>query len=83
MPPVDAAGRYVPSVSKGVMGRKQELREKTVWRSDPHTLVKHLIYRHYLDCWMPKILQKFPTATIVDAFAGPGCTKTVRSGPRC
>ncbi len=54
------------------MSRKQELREKAVWRSDPHTLVKHLVYRHYLDCWMPKILQKFPTATIVDAFAGPG-----------
>lgn len=54
------------------MSRKQELREKTVWRSDPHTLVKHLVYRHYLDCWMPKILQKFPTATIVDGFAGPG-----------
>lgn len=54
------------------MSRKQELRKKTVWRSDPHTLVKHLVYRHYLDCWMPKILQKFPSATIVDAFAGPG-----------
>lgn len=54
------------------MSRKQELREKTVWRSDPHTLVKHLVYRHYLECWMPKILQKFPTATIVDGFAGPG-----------
>jgi three-Cys-motif partner protein len=52
-------------------GRKEELRD-TVWRSDPHTLVKHLVYRHYLECWMPKILQGFPRATIVDAFAGPG-----------
>ncbi len=31
------------------MSRKQELRQKTVWRSDPQTLVKHLVYRHYLD----------------------------------
>lgn len=54
------------------MNRKRELTEKTVWRSDPHTQVKHLVYRNYLQCWMPKILQKFPQATIVDAFAGPG-----------
>lgn len=54
------------------MNRKRELQKKTVWRSDPHTLVKHLVYRHYLACWMPKILQAFPAATIVDAFAGPG-----------
>jgi three-Cys-motif partner protein len=54
------------------VNRKQELRDKTVWRSDPHTLVKHLVYRHYLACWMAKILQKFRAATIVDAFAGPG-----------
>jgi three-Cys-motif partner protein len=54
------------------LNRKQELRNKTVWRSDPHTLVKHMVYRHYLECWMPKILQRFPSATIVDAFAGPG-----------
>ncbi len=31
------------------MSGKQELREKAVWRSDPHTLVNHLVYRHYLD----------------------------------
>lgn len=54
------------------MSRKEELRDQTVWRSDPHTLVKHLVYGHYLNCWMPKILQKFPNATIVDGFAGPG-----------
>jgi three-Cys-motif partner protein len=52
--------------------RVEELREATVWASDPHTQVKHLVYRHYLECWMAKILQIFPEATIVDAFAGPG-----------
>ncbi|WP_406723581.1 three-Cys-motif partner protein TcmP [Streptomyces sp. GD-15H] len=54
------------------MRRVEELRERTVWKSDPHTQIKHLVYRHYLQCWMGKILQKFPEATIVDAFAGPG-----------
>ncbi|MFE3197843.1 three-Cys-motif partner protein TcmP [Embleya sp. NPDC059237] len=54
------------------MSRKKDLDDKIVWASDPHTLVKHLVYRHYLECWLPKILQSFPEATIVDAFAGPG-----------
>ncbi|MFJ1608590.1 hypothetical protein ACIOHS_35310 [Streptomyces sp. NPDC088253] len=54
------------------MRRVDELREQTVWKSDPHTQVKHLVYRHYLQCWMRKFLQTFPEATIVDAFAGPG-----------
>ncbi|MCX4834328.1 three-Cys-motif partner protein TcmP [Streptomyces sp. NBC_01016] len=54
------------------MGRVEELRDQTVWKSDPHTQVKHLVYRHYLQCWMAKILQTFPEATIVDAFSGPG-----------
>ncbi|MFF4902855.1 three-Cys-motif partner protein TcmP [Streptomyces sp. NPDC001068] len=54
------------------MGRVEELQQQTVWKSDPHTQVKHLVYRHYLQCWMAKILQKFPEATIVDCFAGPG-----------
>ncbi|MGW7364630.1 three-Cys-motif partner protein TcmP [Streptomyces sp. NPDC054841] len=53
------------------MSRKHEL-QRTVWPSDAHTQVKHLVYRHYLQCWMPKILQTFREATIVDGFAGPG-----------
>lgn len=35
-------------------------------------MVKHLVYRHYLQCWMAKICQRFPNASIVDAFSGPG-----------
>ncbi|MEV6765036.1 three-Cys-motif partner protein TcmP [Streptomyces sp. NPDC051105] len=54
------------------MRRAEELKERTVWKSDPHTQVKHLVYRHYLQCWMGKSCQTFPEATIVDAFAGPG-----------
>lgn len=53
------------------MSRRAEL-DELVWRSDPHTALKHLVYRHYVGCWMGKILQRFPKATIVDAFAGPG-----------
>lgn len=45
----------------------------TEWPSEPRTLLKHQIYKRYVDCWMGKILQSFPGgATIVDAFAGPG-----------
>lgn len=44
----------------------------TEWPSEPRTLLKHQIYKRYVDCWMGKILQTFPSASIVDAFAGPG-----------
>lgn len=44
----------------------------TLWRSEPRTLLKHLVYRWYLHCWMAKICQKFPASAIVDCFAGPG-----------
>jgi three-Cys-motif partner protein len=44
----------------------------TVWRSEPRTLLKHQVYRWYLDCWMGKICQRFPVSAIVDCFAGPG-----------
>ncbi len=44
----------------------------TEWPSEPRTLLKHQIYKRYVDCWMGKILQGFPSGTIVDAFAGPG-----------
>jgi three-Cys-motif partner protein len=54
-----------------VTSRKDQLK-KTTWPSDPHTMVKHMVYRHYLECWMAKICQKFPRSVIVDAFSGPG-----------
>lgn len=43
-----------------------------LWPSEPRTLIKHQVYRHYLQCWMAKICTKFPSSCIVDAFAGPG-----------
>lgn len=58
---------------------KAEL-EETVWAIEPHTTLKHLAYRKYVECWMAKILTKFPTAYIVDAFAGPGVYKLGQPG---
>jgi three-Cys-motif partner protein len=46
--------------------------EETLWDSEPRTLIKHQIYRHYLQCWMGKICRRFPVSAVVDAFAGPG-----------
>lgn len=63
------------------MSRREEL-DETLWPSEPRTLIKHQIYRHYLQCWMGKILQVdwWPAATIVDAFAGPGRYMGAREG---
>jgi three-Cys-motif partner protein len=49
-----------------------------LWNSEPRTLLKHQVYRQYLQCWMGKICQRFPRSAIVDAFAGPG---GYRDGP--
>jgi len=55
-------------------GRRQELRDKTIYPSDPHMRIKHRIYRGYLNCWMPKILQAdwHEGAVVFDAFSGAG-----------
>src|SRR5689334_15283365 len=38
----------------------------------PHTAVKHLLLKRYLDCWFP-ILGKFNSRiNYIDGFAGPG-----------
>jgi three-Cys-motif partner protein len=58
-------------------GRRRQIREEPVYLSDPHTRIKHRIYRGYLDCWMPKVLQAIwnDGAVIVDAFSGAGYYK--------
>lgn len=60
-------------------GRKYEL-DETTWPIEPHTTLKHLAYRVYLECWMAKILTTFPHAYIVDAFSGPGVYKKNQPG---
>jgi three-Cys-motif partner protein len=62
-----------------VTGRKHEL-DETIWSIEPHTTLKHLAYRVYLECWMAKILTTFPQAYIVDAFSGPGVYKKDQPG---
>ncbi|MFF5054015.1 three-Cys-motif partner protein TcmP [Micromonospora sp. NPDC000663] len=46
--------------------------QDTLWRSQPRVLIKHQVYRHYLQCWMGKICRSFDQSSIVDAFSGPG-----------
>ena len=39
----------------------------------PHTEAKHLLYRYYLDAWLPILIRGgMPHVRIVDGFAGPG-----------
>ena len=47
-----------------------------------HTGAKHLLYRYYLDAWLPILIRaRFPRVRIVDGFAGPGRYKvTGRTG---
>jgi len=46
--------------------------ENTLWRLRPHTRVKHLILRRYLEAWLP-IMARFQQKILyVDGFAGPG-----------
>lgn len=54
------------------MSKRNDELKKPEYPSDPHTAVKHLIYARYSACWMGKILNVFPKATIVDAYAGAG-----------
>lgn len=51
--------------------RRDEL-DETLFPSEPRTLIKHQVYRLYLQCWMGKVLQRFPHAAVVDGFAAAG-----------
>lgn len=43
-----------------------------LWPSEPRTVLKHNLYKRYLQCWMGKICRVFDRSVVVDAFAGPG-----------
>ncbi len=45
---------------------------KTLWRLEPHTEGKHLVLRHYLDGWIPKLGLSSNRILFIDGFAGPG-----------
>lgn len=57
-----------------------------LWKLQPSTAAKHLLYQHYLDAWWPKLLQTrpgrpgFSRVTYLDAFAGPGIYKDGEPG---
>jgi three-Cys-motif partner protein len=46
--------------------------EKTRWPIEPHTQVKHLILRRYLQAWLPIMARYNGRILFVDGFAGPG-----------
>ena len=46
--------------------------EETVWPIEPHTAGKHQVLKHYLDAWLPIMMQSNQLVLYVDAFAGPG-----------
>jgi three-Cys-motif partner protein len=45
-----------------------------LWSAEPHTLVKHAVYKHYLRRWLPIMVQgKWKSeATYAEGFSGPG-----------
>lgn len=45
--------------------------KETHWPIDPHTKVKHLILRRYLDAWLPIMAAYNGRIVFVDGFAGP------------
>lgn len=49
---------------------KKEL--ATVWELEPHTEVKHIIYKTYLRAWLPVLGQSQGRLLILDGYAGPG-----------
>jgi len=42
------------------------------WPMDPHTAVKHLILRKYLQAWLPILTAWNGRVVVLDGFAGPG-----------
>lgn len=44
---------------------------KTLWEIQPHTKIKHLILRRYLEAWLPIMAQR-RRILFIDGFAGPG-----------
>jgi three-Cys-motif partner protein len=42
------------------------------WPLEPHTAVKHVILRKYLDAWLPILTSQHGRVVVLDGFAGPG-----------
>src|SRR3989338_9886205 len=44
----------------------------TIWDLQPHTEAKHVIFKKYLDAWLPILTKHQGRVIIIDGFAGPG-----------
>jgi three-Cys-motif partner protein len=44
----------------------------TTWDIEPHTQVKHIILRRYVEAWLPILASTNGRILVVDGFAGPG-----------
>ncbi len=46
--------------------------KETIWKMEPHTEAKHVIFKKYLDAWLPILTKYQNRVVIIDGFAGPG-----------
>lgn len=45
---------------------------KTLWELEEHSLGKHLVFKSYLNAWLPILSKWHGRLLIIDGFAGPG-----------
>lgn len=43
-----------------------------IWKMQPHTEMKHIILKKYLDAWLPIMANTNKKILYIDGFAGPG-----------
>lgn len=54
--------------------------KETHWTIEPHTRIKHLILRRYLEAWLPIMAKYNGRILFIDGFAGPGRYKGGEEG---
>ncbi|MFB2705171.1 three-Cys-motif partner protein TcmP [Marinobacter shengliensis] len=47
-------------------------KHKTLWELEEHSLGKHLVFKSYLNAWLPILSKWHGRLLIIDGFAGPG-----------
>ena len=52
----------------------------SVWEIDPHTKIKHIILKTYVQAWFPIMASRNPRIIYMDGFAGPGIYKGGEEG---
>ena len=46
--------------------------KEIVWELEEHSLGKHLVFKKYLNAWLPILSKWHGRLLIIDGFAGPG-----------